>query len=234
MPHECESHWVANFTKHSSFLGSPRCEPCFDCGCNRSVGQAGKLVQVDLKISMLAPTGNFIVSIFALPGGIGSEEMVLKSSTSAPVATLPSSMPGGTGPQYVSFFPTPQFNVSPGDVLAIVAHKDTGGTGAAYGIFWIYGNDDYPEGSAMRYDSGSVQACPAFGHSCPPPTTEPSWVEFQVSVPGQGVQTRDFAFRTVVAGSSVPTSGPIAQPLIVLAVAGSATTVLAKTRRRRT
>jgi hypothetical protein len=104
-----------------------------------TVGITGRLTEIEVFVSQLNPVGNLIVEIQAgvAYGNVVTPPSVL-TSLSIPVASLPSSSPGGTGPAFVSFsLPGLGVSVSQGEELAIVLHKDSGGTTGQYGIVWF-------------------------------------------------------------------------------------------------
>jgi len=188
-------------------------------------GVSGQLTRVELEISQLDPAGNLTVSIYALPDGIDGATSVLLASESIPVANLPSSSPGGTGPDWVRFEFDPPASIAAGDELAIIARRDMGGSGGTGGIFWRHALDAYPAGDEWRYDAGGVAVC--IPEEICPPFIEAEWVKPEGYNPATGeFEPYDLAFRTWVEnGVSVPTLGPLAFAMLVtvLAAAGLAT-----------
>lgn len=118
-----------------------------------TVGITGRLTGIEVYVGQLNPSGNLIVEIQSgvAYGNIVTPPSVL-TSVSVPVASLPScSPPNGTGSAFVLIsLPGLGVNVSQGDVLAIVMHKDSGGLTGNYGIAW----DGSSPGAQPEYSAG--------------------------------------------------------------------------------
>jgi len=156
-----------------------------------TVALSGELESVEVFASQLAPTGNLLLAIYALDGDFPplAPEAVPLATGSIPVADLPSSSSGGTGPAFVWIDLAEPMPVVAGDRFALVLQKDSGGTSGAGGIVWFGNPGSYAGGQASRFDPGGVVIC-AGGPPCDPPFEPPSWKLFG----GLG----DFGFRTYV------------------------------------
>jgi hypothetical protein len=154
------------------------------------VGLSGQLETIEIFASQLSPTGNLLVSIHPVVGGVlalpGGD--VPLATGSIPVAALPSSSAGGAGPGWVPIALDVPVAVAAGDTLAIVLQKDSGGTSGAGGIAWFGNPVLYAFGDAVRYDPGGIILC-TLDPFCEPGVAPPSWLVFT---------NLDFAFRTYV------------------------------------
>ncbi len=164
-----------------------------------TVGSDGDLEAVEVFASQLNPAGNLLVSIFEPVDGkppMPSTALPLATG-SIPVAALPSSSAGGTGPAYVWIdldLPLPVFQ---GEQLVMVVQKDSGGNGGAGGIAWFGNPGGYAGGEAWRFDPGGPVFC--LDPPCFPPVAPPSW-----TLQSYSLGPFDFAFRTYL---PEPTSG---------------------------
>lgn len=122
-----------------------------------TVGMTGWLTELEVLVSQLDPVGNLIVEI---QKGVSQGPVItptsILTSISLPLASLPSSSSGGTGPDFVSIsLPIPSLSVSQGDELAIVLYKDRGGQSGQYGVVWFGCGSgtqpDYPSGMGLQF-----------------------------------------------------------------------------------
>ncbi len=157
---------------------------------------SGELESVEVFVSQLNPAGNLLLSIHALDGDAPplAPEVVPLATGSLPVAALPSSSAGGTGPAFVWIDLDEPLPIVSGDRYALVLQKDSGGTSGAGGIAWFGNPGRYASGQAFRYEPGGIVFCTG-GPPCDPPFEPPSWKLFD----GLG----DLGFRTYVPEPSI-------------------------------
>lgn len=155
-----------------------------------AVGLTGQLESIEIFASQLSPTGNLLVSVHPVVGGVlalpGGD--VPRATGSIPVEALPSSSAGGTGPGWVTIALDVPVAVAAGETLALVLQKDSGGQGGAGGVVWFGNPALYAFGEAVRYDPGGIIVC-GLDPFCEPGVAPPSWLIFP---------SLDFGFRTFV------------------------------------
>jgi len=155
------------------------------------VGLSGQLESVELFASQLDPTGNLLVSIYEVVDGVlplpGTAAPL--ATGSLPLAQMPSSAAGGTGPAFVRVDLDVALPVDAGETLALVVQRDMGGQSGAGGLAWFGNGGLYAEGVAVRFDPGGLVFC-TFPSVCEPHVEPPSWLAFG--------SLGDFAFRTYV------------------------------------
>jgi|JI10StandDraft_1071094.scaffolds.fasta_scaffold509770_1 hypothetical protein len=181
-----------------------------------TVGASGDLESVEVYVSQLSPTGNLLISIYALEGDAPplAPEVLPLATGSIPTSELPSSSAGGTGPAFVWIDLDAPLPVDAGERLALVLQKDSGGTTGAGQIVWAGNPGRYADGQALRYDAGGIVFCTG-GPPCDPPFEPPSWKTYG--------SLGDFGFRTYVPEPSLP---------LLLAIGGPALLGLRRLRSR--
>jgi hypothetical protein len=117
-----------------------------------TVGITGILTGLEIYVSQSNPSGNLIVEIQQglVEGPVVALPTVL-TSFSVPVASWPSSNPGGTGPAFIWIdLPGNGVNVTQGDELAIVLHSND-----FAGMLWQASSPDsqpqYLGGKGMQF-----------------------------------------------------------------------------------
>lgn len=156
-----------------------------------TVGADGSLEAVELDAAQLSPVGNLLVSIEETVGGAPAlpGAGTLLTSGSLPLAALPSSAAGGTGPAFVRIPLDPPVDVFAGETLALVVRADAIGPNGAGLLVWAGNPGSYVGGDAWRYEPGGFSLCVA-GPPCEPGNVPPSWKRQGAPDPF------DFAFRT--------------------------------------
>jgi hypothetical protein len=176
-----------------------------------TAGHSGRLFAIEVGISQLDSQGNLVVEIHnSLEAGTIQDPMSIIGTTSIPLTSVPSSRPGGTGPEFVPInLSQLNIHVTAGHEYAIVLHRDypetyLGGNGAVWvgGISNVQG--DYLGGQSYFFDPAGDR----FTRDGNIITVPDRWIAFSPD--------SDFAFRTYV----VPEPSCLSLGVLIVGIGG--------------